>query len=257
MKTETITCACGTVFQWQPDADDDWMFNISQPKACPSCAERIDAEREKQHRIEREAKLAEYAERIASAVDGATPAIFFATDTSHPKFNAAAWQRVKSWQPTAEKPWLGLVGATGTSKTRIGYLIARQEIMRLARDSMTKNGASHAKAPTFAMIPSYAITDLCAKLNAQDFRDKDRTRDELTRLRNVDFLMIDDLGKGRLSPAVASELFALVDHRYANALPMLWTANTPPEAIAASLSDDMGGPFAGRLNDSSRILRFK
>ena len=30
-----------------------------------------------------------------------------------------------------------------------------------------------------------------------------------------------------------------------------------PEQIAANLAEDMAGPLAGRLNDSSRIIRFK
>ena len=38
---------------------------------------------------------------------------------------------------------------------------------------------------------------------------------------------------------------------------MIWTANSTPEEIASCMSEDMAAPFAGRLNDSSRIVRFK
>jgi len=52
-------------------------------------------------------------------------------------------------------------------------------------------------------------------------------------------------------------MFALINHRHCHALQTIWTANSTPEQIASNLAEDMAGPFAGRLNDSSRILRLK
>jgi DNA replication protein DnaC len=79
----------------------------------------------------------------------------------------------------------------------------------------------------------------------------------LDKLRDVDVLLIDDLGKGKLSPAVASEMFALVDHRHVNQLVTIWTSNSAPETIAECMTPDMAAPFAGRINESSQIFHFK
>jgi DNA replication protein DnaC len=255
MKTETITCACGTVFQWIPDTDDKRFVELLRPKACPECEELEKAERLEAMRREREEERERYVSRAMHQVNALTPAIFRSTDLSHSRFNAPAWQLVNEWIPTFEKPWLGLIGDTGTSKTRIAYLLAALEIERQARKLAEKTTVPN--VPTFAFIASYEITDLASKLSASDFCRKNEARDALDKLRRVDLLLIDDLGKGRLSPSVATELFAIIDHRYANALPMIWTANSTPEIIAANLSEDMAAPFAGRLHDSSRIVRFK
>ena len=68
---------------------------------------------------------------------------------------------------------------------------------------------------------------------------------------------VDDLGKGRMTPAVASEFFDVIDHRHKENMPVIWTANSTPEVIAANMTLDMAAPFAGRLNDCSRIIRFQ
>lgn len=73
--------------------------------------------------------------------------------------------------------------------------------------------------------------------------------------------MIDDIGKGKLTPAVASELHALLSHRHDHLMHTVWTSNSPPEVIAArfpiELVEDMAGAFAGRLIEMSTIFTFK
>lgn len=255
MKEENITCDCGTVFQWKPESDDDWVNSLIKPRSCPECTERIAAESHEKWRREREERIDSFVANALRAVMAETPTIFRATDTSHVRFNTAGWQSVQDWKPSFEKPWLGLIGVTGTCKSRIAYLLAAAEIERLARRVAEKDKST--AYPTFAFVASYEITDLAGKLNSSDFGHKDSARQALNRLRSVDLLLIDDLGKGRLSPVVASEMFAIIDHRYANALPMIWTSNSEPQDIVARLPDDMADPFAGRLHDSSRIIRFK
>lgn len=255
MKMETITCDCSTVFQWTPDSDNEWIIDMMRPKFCPKCTERIEAESEEQRQLEREERIGRYMMGVTQSVRNSTPLIFQTTDPSHADFNANGLQLVEDWKSTFEKPWLGLIGPTGTCKTRIAYLLAASEIQRQARNLAQKLRGPD--APTFAFIASYEITDLACNLSAADFGRKDAARDALNKLRRVNLLLIDDLGKGRLPPSVASELFAIIDYRYANALPMIWTANSEPAIIAASLSKDMAAPFAGRLHDSSRIVRLK
>ena len=94
MKTETITCECGTAFEWTPDPDE-WIASLTRPRSCPECSERIQTEEREQRQLENEKRQADYVENIRREVASATPAIFKATDTSHARFNVAGWQRAK------------------------------------------------------------------------------------------------------------------------------------------------------------------
>lgn len=249
MTTETITCECGAIFEWEPSAFTDFISldpYFFRPDHCSRCSERIEAERQASERLQRIAKISRNARESAHH---ATPAIFRTTVTSHPKFNDRGWHKARDWRPSAEKPWLGLIGETGTCKSRIAYMLAAGEIELMA--------TAMEREPSFQFVAAYEISDMVGRLVAQSFETKDEARSDLARLRNARLLLIDDLGKGRMTPAVSAELFALIDHRYCHALPTIWTANSTPEQIAANLSEDIAGPFAGRLNDSSRILRFK
>lgn len=253
MTTETITCPCGAKFDWTNDQNDKWTANILRPKRCPECENQFWREREARLAAEREQKFAAALAGVMAEAERETPPIFRATDTAHPAFNIEGWAAVKDWAPSAEKPWLGLIGETGTCKSRMAYLLASRIIEALARERLQ----SEKRPPTFIMVPSYEITDACGRLLHSDFKVKDCARDFLNGLRSADFLLIDDLGKGRLTPAVAAEFFALVDCRYVNLLPTIWTANITPEDIAAPMPADEASAFAGRLVERSRILRFR
>jgi hypothetical protein len=244
MTTETITCECGVNFEWTPC--DEWEFQFLRPNHCPECETRIEAKREA---VVRQRKIDEISRRARESAHHATPAIFCATDTSHQKFNLKGWQKVNGWSPNAEKPWLGLVGETGTCKSRIAYLLAAAEIERMA--------TAMEREPSFQFVAAYEISELVGQLTASSFQTKDEARADLARLRDARLLLIDDLGKGRMTPAVSAEFFALIDHRYCHALPTIWTANSLPDTFAAAMLADMAAPFAGRLNDSSRIILFR
>ena len=136
---------------------------------------------------------------------------------------------------------------TGRCKTRLAYRYAADELKRLTAE----------RIPTFEFVASYEIDNAVNHQYGSDFQEKAKARYFLDRLREVDVLLIDDLGKGRLTPAVASELFALIDHRHSHLARTIWTSNSSPESIAAGLPEDMSGPFAGRIIESSKIFTFK
>lgn len=259
MTTENITCSCGTKFQWTPEpSDDEWVIKIMRPRSCQDCEDRHAAETQEERRIESERRLVSAITQMRSYVANETPRLFRGTDISHERFNAAGWARVKDWRPSDEKPWLGIIGETGTCKTRIACLLAADEMDRQVTRRTMKPMQTFTNIPRFHFAPSYKITEIAALLQAGTFEQKEEARSYLDEIRRADLLVIDDLGKGRMNNAtIAAEMFALVSHRYDNALPTIWTANSTPEQIASNLAEDMAAPFAGRLNDSSRILRFK
>jgi DNA replication protein DnaC len=68
----------------------------------------------------------------------------------------------------------------------------------------------------------------------------DATTSELTILRpylDAPFLVIDDIGQGRITQFVADSLFTLIDHRNRLRLPTLVTSNYSPRDLALHLAD--------------------
>lgn len=244
-----ICQTCGTGFI--PQGRDNF--------ACDSCT-----------LAERRAKMEASAEEFRHHVAGAIPALYANTDTGHAAFNAKAWNVIQAHRLTAERPWLGLVGTTGRCKSRIGYMYAKDELARMTRRAMTKEEATNERRrywdrssdfrkPTFRLLPSYQFSETVMRQFCDDREDKAWARRELDTLRTVDLLLIDDLGKGKLSPAVIAELHALLDERHTDLRATIWTSNSTPEQIVsfAGFSDDMAAPFARRLEESSTIFTFK
>lgn len=268
MRTETINCQdCGKSFVWQTELEPgEPFYSCFRPKRCETCAS---AEDERIRLVNLEKEQAQLAARVASFMDGVQcmiPPLFQKTDVTNPRFNAAAWQKIQAWRSTDEKPWLGMIGPTGTSKSRMAYLLARDIARDIAERHFTEIGTDTYHKPRVIFATSYEIGDaaLAQYSNKQheirpifggDRSPAQKARDFLDRLHTADLLLIDDVGKGRLTPAVCAEFFAVIDHRHVNLLPTIWTANSTPGEIASSMSSDIGPPFAGRLHDSSRIVK--
>jgi hypothetical protein len=251
---ETIKCPCGETFPWEPfswikTAEDLEAF---RPDSCPSCEERESARR---HAEEFEAMIGQNGRKARANAFAKLPRLFQETDICHPMFNASTWSKLKDHTLTVEKPWLGLIGETGLSKTRIAALFAIGEIQRMA-EAWTRNRSRYWE-PRFVFTPGYRISELASLVQTGSFDQKGEARAELESITTCDLLLIDDLGKGRLNDSIAASLFALVDHRYASVLHTIWTSNSTPEEIATPMNSDMAGPFAGRLNDHSRIIKLK
>ena len=256
--TETITCPCGSTFD--REILDGWVQRfIPEQTLCDSCQEAADLEHDRQSeeadRLREKEKTTAAKRRTIALVAEATPARYRATDLSHPGFNRALWNRLKDWQPTPEKPWLGLVGATGTCKTRIAYLLAAAYLEEIT---------SSCYSPSFALTTAYdialAVTEQYgnrqfATRSLCDDTPADAARGTLRRIRVADLVLIDDLGKGRFTPAVAGEFFGIIDHRHAHGLAMIWTSNSAPQEVATGLPQDMAGAFAGRLVECSRLIQ--
>lgn len=251
MKTiETIKCACGESFQWEND-HTGWA-ELCRPTLCDTCEERRQAEHEaEQQRL----KIENAQEKARENALGELPILFHATDTAHPRFKTQSWNKLKDHKLTAEQPWLGLIGETGLCKTRIASLIFIEEAARVAKK--WKGDDWRRREPILVFVTGYRICELAGIVQTGSFEQKENARKELDRIQDCDLLLIDDLGKGRITEAVAATLFAIVDHRYANLLGTIWTANSRPEDIAAMMNSDMAAPFAGRLNDHSKIFTLK
>jgi hypothetical protein len=204
--------------------------------------------REAREKIQAEERNAKRLLDLKLRIEESIPPLFARTSITHPGFRLTAWDRVKDHRMSEENPWVGFVGVTGRCKTRIAYLYATEEILRVSQEG---GNAS------FEFIASYQIDDAVRRQFSDDPTIKKSARYFLDRLRTVDVLFIDDLGKGRPTPAVAAEMWALIDHRHSHIMRTIWTSNSTPEAIAGGMSEDMAGAFAGRINESSKIFTFR
>jgi DNA replication protein DnaC len=237
---ESIACPCGVSFPWEPTETDPMLRDFLRPCKCPDCEAKDAAEWQAKQDRETAAKDAHERKSAIASVTAAIPSRFRGTDINHEDFNLSLWNEVKEWKPSLEIPFLGMVGESGASKTRVAYLLFAQ--------------LASAGSMTFAAKSMTDLGILIAK-QFQSYDSKAEARDELDSLRLCGLLLLDDLGKARNTPSVAVELFSIIDHRHAHNLPTIWTANGEPEEIVHGMSDDIAGPLAGRLIECSKIVR--
>ena len=252
MIIEKITCPCGCSFDWEND--ESIFSNLLRPKFCDPCQEIEDKRNAKEHaaKLAEEAaeKLRQTKQRVIERLDAATPARYRETDIADESFNLELWQRVAKWIPTSKAPWLGLIGTSGACKSRCAYLALRELVLASIE--------SRRKPMTFATMTSYqfseAVRNQYSKREAGGYCTGEIARDAIDRMATADVVLFDDLGKAKNTPAVSAELFAVIDRRHAENLPMIWTANSTPDEIVVGMGDDMAGPLSGRLVELSQII---
>jgi hypothetical protein len=220
-----------------------------RPDYCENCTAILIAE-----------KLSEARIKTAEKLDATTPARYLATDANHQNFNATLQSRLERWEPTQDHPWLGLAGPTGRCKTRCAFLLLRRLVMAGIECDNLCRGAT---VPGFAAVTSNdfaaAVVDQYGPPGNRDIHDDNRNdaRRLLDSLKYSRFILFDDLGKARNTPAVSAALFAMLDERHAENRVTIWTSNGTPESIVAGMSDDMAGPLAGRIRECSTIINLK
>jgi len=256
--SETVICECGTSFQWDA-GNDEFIRKHCRPSHCVECDERNEEERQSQLA---EQRLIDEIEAVEDRAWALIPRRYQATNRDHPTFNLDLWERAKQWRPTDDVPFLGLIGDSGGSKTRIAFMLWMVIISeRVHRRGVP--GRERIFTPRFAALTSSAFSLLVGRQFLSNSgstetisqRERSDARDELDLLRRCDVLLLDDLGKAKNTPSVAGELFAIIDHRHAHNLTTLWTANSVPEAIVSGMSEDLAGPLAGRLIECSTVYR--
>jgi len=68
-------------------------------------------------------------------------------------------------------------------------------------------------------------------------------------LATVDVLFFDDFGKMKFTERVESELFAVIEKRTANCLPLILTTNFTGETLEERMTLDRGVPLVRRLRE--------
>lgn len=129
----------------------------------------------------------------------------------------------------APKGWILLVGNYGCGKTHLAAAIANEVVVR--------------------GIPTYFLTvpDLLDWLRFAYGNPDTSFEERFEEIRNVDLLVLDDLGTQNSTAWAQEKLFQILNHRYIHNLPVVITTNVDLESIE--------GRVRSRLKDSAIVTR--
>ena len=257
MTTITKQCECGTTFE-APE-DPEWSFLT--PDSCPACTEKRFAEREREQEKIAEQNRANHLALLLQKLDEMTPDRLRTPNIDHPSFNRDLWRKVSAWEPTRERPWLGIIGETGACKTRCAFLRLRQFLT-----AEIAEWGGYKDAPKFGTVVitgmdfnRYAVEQYSKAKGEPNWLGKSESEGgiasrRLRQARTADLLLFDELGKVRSSAGTIDELFALIDHRTSRNLVTIWTSNTPPERFCTSWPEEYASPGCGRIIEASTVI---
>jgi DNA replication protein DnaC len=172
----------------------------------------------------RDARIATLRERsgLSKRMKGYTLANFRPTIS-----NAAGRARVKvdgyleTWEENREAGrGLYFCGGVGTGKTHLAVAVMNELIRRKRVPSL------------FVTVPE--LLDNLRETYNKPGRNLDEWMDAV---QNADFLVLDDLGSERATEWVRERIFVMVNHRYREALPTVFTSNIGPKDLAQQLGE--------------------
>lgn len=173
-------------------------------------------------------------EQARRALDAAIPARFRAATVDHPQ--ARAWVQTFAVDPGSASSVL-LAGEPGTGKTHLAYAMLRAGVMAATGDG---------RRVTFRAITH---PELNRRLRAAIDGGHEHV---LAAFLDVDLLLLDDLGSGLQSDWTVDNLHQLVDRRWSEQRPTIYTTNLGPDDLAKPKS--LGERLASRVFDSTRIV---
>lgn len=153
--------------------------------------------------------------------------------TAQPNAIATAWARGVVANPEETRSLL-VVGPTGTGKTHYAY-----SVLRAIAETGTTTGWA-----------AYTAADLYAQLRPRAGRDSEATFESIS---GTDVLFVDDLGAAKLTEWTEEVTYRLINHRYEQCRPAIFTSNVPP----TQLRDALGERIASRLTEMCERVTLK
>lgn len=138
---------------------------------------------------------------------------------------------------------LYLAGQVGTGKTHAAWTA-------LARWCEVTNTVPRGAGERYDIRtkPTVIFTRMTDLLD--DLRPGEESRQRVRDCQETGLLVLDDLGAEKPSEWTQERLYSIVDHRYANCLPLIVTGNLPP----GKLADQTGDRVASRLAEMCQVV---
>jgi len=196
----------------------EWYYH----PCTPECEKKN--ERREWELMRRDARVATLRERsgLSKRMKGYTLGNFRPTVS-----NAAGRARVKvdgyleDWEENREAgKGLYFCGGVGTGKTHLAVAVMNELIRRKRIPSL------------FVTVPE--LLDNLRETYNKPGRNLDEWMDVV---QNAEFLVLDDLGSERTTEWVRERIFVIVNHRYREALPTVFTSNIGPKDLAEQLGE--------------------
>lgn len=221
-----ICANCKAAFSYKP-----MMLNgkeMCRPVICDPCGAKA---KEREDREREEAQQA----KIKSAWEAICPPLY--RDTDPTRLPPPFVQVIIGWRYGPRG--IGLVGAAGKGKTRAAFRILMRQ----------HYGGRRCYAVSSTRLAMHAADQF-----ADDPEAKRRARHALAMIRRCEILLLDDLGKARMTERTEMELFDILEHRTSHGLPTIWTANAGARELSDMLSLDRGDPILRRISEFSDIV---
>ena len=196
----------------------EWYYH----PCTPECEKKN--ERREWELMRRDARVAVLRERsgLSKRMKGYTLGNFRPTVS-----NAAGRARVKvdeyldTWEENREVgKGLYFCGGVGTGKTHLAVAVMNELIRKKRTPSL------------FVTVPE--LLDNLRETYNKPGRNLDEWMDAV---QNAEFLVLDDLGSERPTEWVRERIFVIVNHRYREALPTVFTSNIGPKDLAEQLGE--------------------
>jgi DNA replication protein DnaC len=196
----------------------EWYYHPCTPEC-----ERKNDQREWEH-MRRDARVATLRERsgLSKRMRGYTFANFKPyVSPSAARATEKVENYLKSWEENREAGrGLYFCGGVGTGKTHLAVAVMNEVMQRKRVPSL------------FVTVPEFL--DNLREAYMIPGRDLDEWMDAV---KNADLLVLDDLGAEKPNPWVRERLFVVVNHRYREALPTIFTSNIGPRDLASQLGE--------------------
>jgi DNA replication protein DnaC len=196
----------------------EWYYH----PCTPECEQKND--RREWELMRREARVAVLKEKsgLSKRMKGYSLGNFsIAVSNAAGRARARVEEYLKGWEENREAGrGLYFCGGVGTGKTHLAVAVMNELMTRKRVPSL------------FVTVPEF-LDNLRGAYN-----DPGRDIDEwMDAVKNADFLVLDDLGSERPTEWVQERIFVIVNHRYREALPTVFTSNVGPKDLSAQLGE--------------------
>lgn len=161
-----------------------------------------------------------------------------------PRFQASIElpEAAKRWaQRAADAQGLYLAGQVGTGKTHTAWHAAIAWCV--ATGTVPSDGKNSPYEGRFT--PTVIFTRMTDLLD--DLRPGDDSRQRVRDCQNCKLLILDDIGAEKASEWTQERLYSVIDHRYANCLPLIVTSNLPPGELPGKPGTAGRNPLSGQI----------